>query len=169
MLHVHQTLFHSLFTLAQLRGGAVNSEKQRHVLENISGIFPQISSTRRINIDVSPISWLWVLSFMSPVVWRKWRSQFTRAAGGLCYGSQVTWCFARILTHLNIHVLKCLDYQCVRPHTSTNTHAKAQMTYAMYTPLLSQPFFTSLSLRLSLRLFYHLANINISVIKTITE
>lgn len=56
MLHVHQTLFQSLLTLAQLRGGAVDSEKQRHVLENLSGIFPQISSTRGINIEVNAIS-----------------------------------------------------------------------------------------------------------------
>lgn len=39
MQHVHQTLFQSLLSLAQLRGGAVDSEKQRHVWENISGNF----------------------------------------------------------------------------------------------------------------------------------
>lgn len=56
MLHVHQTLFQSLPTLARRRGGAVDSEKQRHVLENISGIFPQISRTRGISIEVNAIS-----------------------------------------------------------------------------------------------------------------
>lgn len=39
MQHVHQTLFQSLLSLAQLRGGAVDSEKHRHEWENISGIF----------------------------------------------------------------------------------------------------------------------------------
>lgn len=78
--------YFSLPTLARRRGGVVDSEKQRHVLENISGIFPQISRTRGISIEVNAISELWVLRFMGFCGLEEAEKSVYQAAGGLRYG-----------------------------------------------------------------------------------
>lgn len=67
-------------------------KRNSHVLENISGCFPPVSSTRGISIEVNAISKLWALSFMRLCGLEEmelWVVSFTKQLEGFVMCSQV--------------------------------------------------------------------------------